>query len=106
MAGLLGVIFEMNNACSYASRVSQKNYLYFSTLPRPARSPDLSPIEHIWDHFRAELFLILAEGRAFVCICEEAKYLDVHPIVENSSCLEKDYCIWRHLVTKLKNGFC
>ncbi|GFU63297.1 transposable element Tcb1 transposase [Trichonephila clavipes] len=23
-----------------------------TTLPRPPRSPDLSPIEHIWDHLR------------------------------------------------------
>ncbi|GFW33973.1 transposable element Tcb1 transposase [Trichonephila clavipes] len=30
---------------------SQDCFCTVTTLPWPARSPDLSPIEHIWDHF-------------------------------------------------------
>ncbi|GFT75199.1 transposable element Tcb2 transposase [Trichonephila clavipes] len=32
------------------ARVSQNYLRTVTTLPLPARSPDLSPIEHIWDH--------------------------------------------------------
>ncbi|GFX88447.1 transposable element Tcb1 transposase [Trichonephila clavipes] len=35
-----------------AQRVSQDCLRTVTTLPWPARSPDLSPIEHIWNHLR------------------------------------------------------
>ncbi|GFX38794.1 transposable element Tcb2 transposase [Trichonephila clavipes] len=34
----------------HTARVSQDCLRTVTTLPWPARSPDLSPIEHIWDH--------------------------------------------------------
>ncbi|GFU78288.1 transposable element Tcb2 transposase [Trichonephila clavipes] len=45
-----GAIFQQDNARPPTSRVSQDCLHIVTTLPGPARSPDLSPIEHIWDH--------------------------------------------------------
>ncbi|GFX42101.1 transposable element Tcb2 transposase [Trichonephila clavipes] len=47
---LPGAIFQQDNARPHASRVSQDFLHTVTTLSWPARSPDLSPIEHIWDH--------------------------------------------------------
>ncbi|GFW47351.1 transposable element Tcb1 transposase [Trichonephila clavipes] len=50
MQRLLGAIFQHNNARSNTARVSQNCLRTVTTLPWFSRSPDLSPIEHIWDH--------------------------------------------------------
>ncbi|GFT72432.1 integrase catalytic domain-containing protein [Trichonephila clavipes] len=47
---LPGAIFQLDNARPHTARLSQDSLRTLTTLPRPARSPDLSPIEHIWDH--------------------------------------------------------
>ncbi|GFW94527.1 transposable element Tcb1 transposase [Trichonephila clavipes] len=43
-------IFQQDNAQPHTTVVSQDCLCNVSTFPWPARSPDLSPIEHIWDH--------------------------------------------------------
>ncbi|GFW27910.1 transposable element Tcb2 transposase [Trichonephila clavipes] len=43
-------IFQQDNARPHSTRVSQNCLRTVPTLPWPARFPDLSPIEHIWDH--------------------------------------------------------
>ncbi|GFY06863.1 transposable element Tc1 transposase [Trichonephila clavipes] len=45
--GLPGVIFKQDNARPHTARVAQKFKSHFQTLPWPARSPDLSPVEHV-----------------------------------------------------------
>ncbi|GFX90200.1 transposable element Tcb1 transposase [Trichonephila clavipes] len=45
-----GAIFQQDNAVPHTARVSQDFLRTVTTLPWPARCPDLSPIEHIWDH--------------------------------------------------------
>ncbi|GFT63473.1 transposable element Tcb2 transposase [Trichonephila clavipes] len=47
---LPGAIFQQNNSWSHTTRVSQVCLRTVTTLPCPVRSPDLSQIEHIWDH--------------------------------------------------------
>ncbi|GFX80050.1 transposable element Tcb1 transposase [Trichonephila clavipes] len=47
---LSGVIFQQDNARSYTVSVSQDCLRTVTSLLWSARSPDLSPIEHIWDH--------------------------------------------------------
>ncbi|GFU14711.1 transposable element Tcb1 transposase [Trichonephila clavipes] len=48
MQWLLGAIFQQDNVRPQTARVSQGYLNTATTLPSPARSRDLSPIEHIW----------------------------------------------------------
>ncbi|GFW96922.1 transposable element Tc1 transposase [Trichonephila clavipes] len=53
--GLPGAIFHQDNARPHTARVSQDFLRYFQTLPWLARSPDLSPVEHVWDQLRRQM---------------------------------------------------
>jgi hypothetical protein len=46
-----GYIFQQDNARSHTAFATRKHFeeLAVEVLPWPARSPDLSPIEHLWD---------------------------------------------------------
>ncbi|GFU36515.1 transposable element Tcb2 transposase [Trichonephila clavipes] len=50
MQWLPGAIFQQNNARPHTIRVSHDCLRIVITLPLPARSAVLSPIELIWDH--------------------------------------------------------
>ncbi|GFV39038.1 transposable element Tcb2 transposase [Trichonephila clavipes] len=50
MQWLPGVLFEQDNSRPHTARLSQDCLRTVTTLPWLARFPDLSPIEHIWDH--------------------------------------------------------
>uniref|UniRef100_A0A3B1JZ61 Uncharacterized protein n=1 Tax=Astyanax mexicanus TaxID=7994 RepID=A0A3B1JZ61_ASTMX len=42
-------IFQQDNVHPHTATVSQEHSLHqVAALPRPARSPDLSPIQHLW----------------------------------------------------------
>ncbi|GFV46654.1 transposable element Tc1 transposase [Trichonephila clavipes] len=45
--GLPGAIFQQDNARPHTARVAQDFLRHFQTPPWPARSPDLSPVEHV-----------------------------------------------------------
>ncbi|GFX82406.1 transposable element Tc3 transposase [Trichonephila clavipes] len=45
--GLPGAIFQKDNARPHTARIAQEFLRHFQTLPWPARSPDLSPVEHV-----------------------------------------------------------
>ncbi|GFX41909.1 DDE_3 domain-containing protein [Trichonephila clavipes] len=45
--GLPGVIFQQDNARPHTARIAQNFLCHFRTLPWPARSPNLSPVEHV-----------------------------------------------------------
>ncbi|GFV12251.1 transposable element Tcb2 transposase [Trichonephila clavipes] len=47
MQRLPGAIFQQVNARPHTARVSQDCLCTVTTLPLPARSPDLSPVKHI-----------------------------------------------------------
>ncbi|GFX24790.1 transposable element Tcb1 transposase [Trichonephila clavipes] len=49
LQGLPNAIFQQNNARPHTSRISQHALRGVQMLPWPAYSPDLSPIEHVWD---------------------------------------------------------
>ncbi|PRD23925.1 UNVERIFIED_CONTAM: hypothetical protein NCL1_45080 [Trichonephila clavipes] len=50
MQRLLKALFQQDNAWPHTGRVSQDCLCTVTTLTRPAQSPDVSPIEPIWDH--------------------------------------------------------
>ncbi|GFW83861.1 DDE_3 domain-containing protein [Trichonephila clavipes] len=52
--GLVGAIFLQDNAHPHTARVAQ-DFLHFKTLPWRARSPDLSPVEHVWDQLKRQM---------------------------------------------------
>ncbi|GFV18044.1 DUF4817 domain-containing protein [Trichonephila clavipes] len=52
---LPGAKFQQDIVWPYTSRVSQDGLRTVTTLPWPARFPDLSLIEHIWYHLDGEL---------------------------------------------------
>ncbi|GFW87692.1 transposable element Tcb2 transposase [Trichonephila clavipes] len=52
---LPGAIFQQNNALPHTARVAQDFLRHFLTLPWPARSPNLSPVEHVWDQLKRQM---------------------------------------------------
>ncbi|GFX01223.1 uncharacterized protein TNCV_4581891 [Trichonephila clavipes] len=53
--GLPGAIFQQDYARPHTARVAQDFLRHFQTLPWPARSPDLSPVEHVWDQLKRQM---------------------------------------------------
>ncbi|GBL89169.1 Transposable element Tc1 transposase [Araneus ventricosus] len=53
--GLPGAIFQQDNARSHTARVAQDFLRHVQTLPWPARSPKLSPVEHVWDQLKRQM---------------------------------------------------
>ncbi|GFT66856.1 transposable element Tcb2 transposase [Trichonephila clavipes] len=52
---LRGKIFQQDNARPHTARVAQEFLPDFQTLPWLARSPDLSPVEHVWDRLKWQM---------------------------------------------------
>ncbi|GFX64963.1 transposable element Tcb2 transposase [Trichonephila clavipes] len=50
MADFLGAIFQLSNTHPHTARISEDCLHPIFTVPWPARSPDLSPFEHSWEH--------------------------------------------------------
>ncbi|GFU42201.1 HTH_Tnp_Tc3_2 domain-containing protein [Trichonephila clavipes] len=48
-----GAIYQQDNARPHTARLSQQCLQGYDVLPWPARSPDLSPIEHVCDAGKA-----------------------------------------------------
>ncbi|GFW00562.1 transposable element Tcb2 transposase [Trichonephila clavipes] len=53
--GLPGAIFQQDNARPHTARVVQDFLHHFQTLPWPASSPDMSPVEHVWDQLKRQM---------------------------------------------------
>ncbi|GFW29303.1 transposable element Tcb2 transposase [Trichonephila clavipes] len=53
--GLPRAIFQQDNARPHTERVAQDFLRHFQTLPWPARYPDLSPVEHVWDQPKRQM---------------------------------------------------
>ncbi|GFY26730.1 uncharacterized protein TNCV_4374761 [Trichonephila clavipes] len=50
-----GAIFHQDNARLHTAKVAQDFVRHFQTLPWPARSPNLSPVEHVWDQLKRQM---------------------------------------------------
>ncbi|GFT74936.1 transposable element Tcb1 transposase [Trichonephila clavipes] len=57
LKGLPGAIFQQDNAHPHTAGVAREVLRHFQTLPWPARSPDLSPVEHVWDQLKRQMQL-------------------------------------------------
>ncbi|GFX20839.1 DDE_3 domain-containing protein [Trichonephila clavipes] len=55
ITGLLGAIFQQDNARPHTSRVAQDFLRHFLTLPWPAHSPDLFLVDHVWDQLKRQM---------------------------------------------------
>ncbi|GFV21317.1 uncharacterized protein TNCV_2927901 [Trichonephila clavipes] len=53
--GSSGAIFQQDNARLHTVRVAKDFLRHFQTLPWPARSPDLFPVEHVWDQLKRQI---------------------------------------------------
>ncbi|GFT63302.1 DDE_3 domain-containing protein [Trichonephila clavipes] len=53
--GLPLAIFQQYNARPHTARVAQDFLRHFQTLPWPARSPDSSPVGHVWDQLKRQM---------------------------------------------------
>ncbi|GFY36085.1 transposable element Tcb2 transposase [Trichonephila clavipes] len=52
---LPGAIFQQDNARPHTARVAQDFLRHFQTFPWLTRSPDLSPVEHVWDQLKRQM---------------------------------------------------
>ncbi|GFV01157.1 DDE_3 domain-containing protein [Trichonephila clavipes] len=50
-----GQFFQHDNARPHRARVAQNFLRHFNTLPWPARSTDLSPVEHVWNQLKRQM---------------------------------------------------
>ncbi|GFY02709.1 transposable element Tcb2 transposase [Trichonephila clavipes] len=50
-----GAVFLQDNARPHTARVAQDFLRHFQTLPWPAHSPDLSPVDHVWDQLKRQM---------------------------------------------------
>ncbi|GFV58084.1 transposable element Tcb2 transposase [Trichonephila clavipes] len=53
--GLPGAIFQQDNARPHTARVAQDFLRHFQTLLWLTRSPNLSPVEHVWDQLKQQM---------------------------------------------------
>ncbi|GFU56279.1 DDE_3 domain-containing protein [Trichonephila clavipes] len=53
--GRPGAIFQQDNALPPTARFAEDFLRPFQTLSWPARSPDLSPVEHVWYQLKRQM---------------------------------------------------
>ncbi|GFS60290.1 transposable element Tc1 transposase [Trichonephila clavipes] len=57
-----GLIFQQNNAKSHTTRVAMNCLTTYQILSWPAKSPDPSPIEHVWNKMGRRMLMIWTDN--------------------------------------------
>ncbi|GFT98178.1 transposable element Tcb2 transposase [Trichonephila clavipes] len=78
-----GAIFQQDNARPHTVRVAQDFLCHFQILPWPSRSPDLSPVEHVWDQRKRQM----PSCHSVYDLELAAQYLWAHLPQDNIKCL-------------------
>ncbi|GFU96630.1 transposable element Tcb2 transposase [Trichonephila clavipes] len=55
LTGLPGANFQQDNVRTHTARVAQDFLRYFQTFLLLAHSPDMSPVEHVWDRLKRHM---------------------------------------------------
>ncbi|GFX02586.1 transposable element Tc1 transposase [Trichonephila clavipes] len=92
--GLPGAIFQQDNARPHTLRVAQDSLHHFQTLPWPACSPDLSPVEHVWDQLKRQMPSCHSVHDLELAVQD----LWAHLPQDNIRCLTQCWTVWRHLL--------
>ncbi|GFW23485.1 transposable element Tcb2 transposase [Trichonephila clavipes] len=81
--GLPEAIFQQDNALPHTGRVAQDFLRSFQTLPWPARSSDLSPVEPVWDQLKRQMLSCHSVHDLELAVQD----LWAHPPQDNIRCL-------------------
>ncbi|GFW50949.1 transposable element Tc1 transposase [Trichonephila clavipes] len=85
----LGLVFQQDNAKPHTTRIPMNCLTAYQTLPCPARLPDPSPIEHVWDMMRRRLHLpgnVDGLARQLEQIWQEIPQETIRVIYQSISC--------------------
>ncbi|GFS49232.1 transposable element Tcb2 transposase [Trichonephila clavipes] len=93
--GLPGAIFQQDNARPHTARVVQDFLRHFQTFPGPARSPDLSPVEHVWDQLKRQMPLCHTVHDLELAVQDLWAYLPMLSNQLNAGPCGGMYCSWR-----------
>ncbi|GBN26665.1 hypothetical protein AVEN_51811-1 [Araneus ventricosus] len=79
MNGIQGGVFQQDNAPPHTAIVIQHALQRVGMLPWPARSPDLSPIEHLWDIIGRQLQRQPQSALTVPVLTTKCKCVELHP---------------------------
>ncbi|GBN01355.1 hypothetical protein AVEN_227727-1 [Araneus ventricosus] len=87
-------ILQQDNARPHTAQVAQGFLRHVQTLPWPARSPDLSPVEHVWDQLKRQMPLCHSAHNLEVAVQD----LWVHLPQDNIRRLTQCRTVLRHVL--------
>ncbi|GFU89769.1 transposable element Tcb1 transposase [Trichonephila clavipes] len=92
--GLAWAIFQQDNAHPHSARFAQDFLRHFQTLPWPARSPDLSSAEQVWDQLKRQMPSFHSVHDLELTVQDLWAHLKVSNQLNARPCGDM-YCSWR-----------
>ncbi|GFW00549.1 transposable element Tcb2 transposase [Trichonephila clavipes] len=87
-------IFQQDNARPHTARVAQDFLRHFQTLSWPVRSPDLSPVDHVWDQLKRQMPSCHSVHDLELAV----QNLWAHLPQDIIRCLRQCRTVWRHVL--------